>query len=481
MDIVKLLLEKGADPNQHETSSHDPSNNNNNINNSDSPNRTCLHIAAQFGLSSHLSLLLKSHIIKRDQTDQHGQTALHIACSTRHIECVRAILSTPPIINLDHRDIEGQTALSIACQLGEYTITNELLQAGAQIYASSRNPIKLAHQSGNVELVALLQYWSTLCYQQGYYQHQQQQQILPSIIPRNSKSTESFRSSSARVVGGSLAATPNQQQQQQQQVEREITMPNFNNRCAITPTTFSSYMRNLGHISSSVSASPLVALSTDETAASPPLSKFDMFSARNYLRSAATPPPPSQNRSLLINLSHFDESEVGSSEKSSSNKQESSSKISKLKYVRDKLLRKPSILSNKSENQQQLVSKQRRSNSTYLATTSSSMANNLNANNNLNLTNSNYANSNLMAMASNASSEFSLLRTASAVGSGGVTSPVVASGMARTPGACSIQSSVSFRHHVEARAGAGGANKKPRIVSAIAQQQTLNEDEEVGT
>lgn len=139
--------------------------------------------------------------------------------------------------------------------------------------------------------------------------------------------------------------------------------------------------------------------------------------------------------------------------------------MSKLKYVRDKLLRKPSILSgNKSEQQ---VSKQRRSNSTYLASTSSSMANNLNVTNNNNLTNSNYANSNLMAMASSASSEFSL-----AAINGGMAA-------ARTPGACSIQSSVSFRHHVEPRAGAGGGNKKPRIVSAIAQQQTLNEDEEV--
>lgn len=70
-------------------------------------------------------------------------------------------------------------------------------------------------------------------------------------------------------------------------------------------------------------------------------------------------------------------------------------------------------------------------------------------------------------MASTASSEFSLVGRSSL-------SPVPV----RTPGAHSIQASASFRHHgVEVRAN--GGNKKPRIVSAIAQQQTLNEDEEV--
>lgn len=96
-------------------------------------------------------------------------------------------------------------------------------------------------------------------------------------------------------------------------LQREVTMPNFNNRCAITPTTFSNYMKNLGHISSSVSASPLVIGSSALDVSATPLSgatKFDMFSARQNFRAAlldssapaaaaAAAQTPSQNRYLI--------------------------------------------------------------------------------------------------------------------------------------------------------------------------------------
>lgn len=151
-----------------------------------------------------------------------------------------------------------------------------------------------------------------------------------------------------------------------------------------------------------------------------------------------------------------------------------SNKMSKLKYVRDKLLRKSSILGNSSQNVNE-SSKQRRSNSTYLANTSNSsvLANHTTAIASPTTTGAaaTTPSSNLMAMASTASSEFSLVVGRPAC------SPVAA--VVRTPGAQSLQASASFRHlGVEHRCLAG-MGKKPRIVSAIAQQQILNEDEEV--
>lgn len=260
VDIVRFLLERGADPNARDSEA----------------SQTCLHVAAHFGLADHLALLINSTMADKDSTNKRGQSPLQLACARRNVDCVRILLRSPGI-NLDQRDVDGNTALSVACQLGDFALVNELLQAGAQIYASARNPIKLAHQSGNLELVALLQSWSTLCYQQSYQQHQQQQNP-----PRSSKSTESFRSNSARISETTGSGKTRN--------EREIHMPNFNNRCAITPTTFSNYMKHLGHMTSSVSASPIVASSVN-SAVTP--SKFDMFSARNFL-------PHSQNRFVYI-------------------------------------------------------------------------------------------------------------------------------------------------------------------------------------
>lgn len=242
-------------------------------------NRTCLHIASNHGYLQMLSILLQSTMVDKESTDIRSQTPLITACLSQQLTCVKLLIKHG--CNLNHKDIDGQTALSIACQLGNYTIVDELLKAGAQIYASTRNPIKLAHQSGNLELVSLLQYWSTLCYQHQHQQYQQQhqhQQQQNHQAPRNSKSVESFRSSSARLSSS----------QPQSNSSQEKEMPNFNNRCAITPTTFSSYMRNLGHISSSISASPLVTNSVE-----PGGSKFEMFSARNF---RAADSRSSQNR-----------------------------------------------------------------------------------------------------------------------------------------------------------------------------------------
>ncbi len=56
------------------------------------------------------------------------------------------------------------SALSISSQKGDLEITTQLLKSGAQIYPSSRNPIKLAIGGGFTEIVTLLQEWSLRIY-----------------------------------------------------------------------------------------------------------------------------------------------------------------------------------------------------------------------------------------------------------------------------------------------------------------------------
>jgi hypothetical protein len=154
--------------------------------------------------------------------------------------------------------------------------------------------------------------------------------------------------------------------------------------------------------------------------------------------------------------------------------------------VRDKLLlRKSSIIHHTTQQGSAAAEpKQRRSNSTYLAASSSSSSSNSTTNNLV-----------------NATSEFSLFTGLDRMKSS--CSPLSHIQQQQQPRTSSIHSSASFRHYSSssglvadssnyARVNCGGAvtggltpvnasgaGKKPRIMSAIAQQQTLNEDEEV--
>lgn len=179
------------------------------------------------------------------------------------------------------------------------------------------------------------------------------------------------------------------------------------------------------------------------------------------------------------------------------------SKMSKLKYVKDKLLRKSSILSQDSHHQptsSKAEGKQRRSNSTYLAATSSSSSSN--AMNNIALasmmiplqpqqalTQTSTSTSNLVS----ASSEFNLavdgaqqrdslasVAASAATAVAGQLNQFIHNPSASSFSASSIHSSASFLHSTNYQQQLNsGAFKKPRIMSVIAQQQTLNEDEEV--
>jgi len=206
IDMIKLLLDYGAS-----------------VNTIDSDGRTCLHVTSTLGDLEIFSLLTKYNS-NLEAVDNNGSTPLLTATWHDKINILKYLLNEN-VCRIDHQDKQGATALSIASQKGNYEIVNELLQHGAQIYASSRNPIKLAHQSGHTEIVKLLQQWTTMCYNpNGFVQKENASSTcISSCVPRNSKSVDSFRLN--------------------KNYKNEKFVQSFTNRCVVTPTTFSSYIK----------------------------------------------------------------------------------------------------------------------------------------------------------------------------------------------------------------------------------------------
>ena len=249
----------------------------------DAEGRTCAHAAASLGLDEALKLLIK-HRVDLNTVDNNGSTPLISASWNDKLSTVKLIIAEG--VNVDHRDSLGATALSIVCQRGNFEIASELLQNGAQLYASARNPIKLAHQAGFTDLVKLLQAWSTMCYNppQRFIENSK-----PGV-PRNSKSVDSFRAKSARI-----------------------------DQATFTSTTINNLMRGgqemtsmSYHISSSVSASP---------------TSYDFNDLKTSLN----------NKSLLTNLNELDETAPHDS------LFQIESKSSRFKQVKEKLLRKSTL------------------------------------------------------------------------------------------------------------------------------------------
>ena len=263
--MIKFLLDSGAS-----------------VNVKDSEGRPTLHLVASLGLTDTLSLML-NYNINLNALDDSGNTALMSACHCDHLDIVKKLVKTA--VNINHQNTQGNTALSISSQKGNYAIVNELLSHGAQIYASSRNPIKLAHHGGFTEVVALLQQWATVSYGQ-------------KPVPRNSKSVDSLK-----------------------------------NKCqmADTPSSLSHYSMQDHHEHQSSSNRKHYSYHMPSSMSMSVTSKVHENSFES-----STPQHPYSNRSFIINLNESCET-IGSSPK-----------LSRFKIVRDKLMRKSAFIERKS-------------------------------------------------------------------------------------------------------------------------------------
>ncbi len=338
--MAKFLLENGASPNE-----------------SDNEGRSCIHVIATLGYKDQFTMLTTyySQRLNINQADNNGSTPLHTACWHDQTSIAELILANAAKLglNINQRDKQGATPLSIASQKGNLVIVHELLRHNANVFASSRNPIKLAMQGGFNEIVKLLQLCSAKSYQEQQAQTQNNQTAdynSNNGIPRNSKSLDSIKAINSLSSRYSFD---------------RVGLNIVNQRFAITPNTYS--IQNQQNANKSNSYYPMSNSSTPTGYTSQNnayVKSFDALSSQNLpvltgannQVSNNTAAQQYRNRSLMINLSEAVEAEsqdffethgFSFSQANSTSHVNSSvmnvsplrfSKPSKLKQVRNKLL-----------------------------------------------------------------------------------------------------------------------------------------------
>lgn len=128
MDMIKLFLQHGASANSK-----------------DNEGKIIFNHKSSLSDEKLYRLLLKYNT-NLESTDNNKCTPLQAAIANDCMNIVKLILEIKSI-KINNRDRNGMTALSLACQLGNYELVNDLLHNGAQITASTINPIKIAQQS----------------------------------------------------------------------------------------------------------------------------------------------------------------------------------------------------------------------------------------------------------------------------------------------------------------------------------------------
>ncbi|KAL3075615.1 hypothetical protein niasHT_034982 [Heterodera trifolii] len=147
IDIVDLLLEKGADPNEPVVGRE------NDIN----TNMTPLFVAA---LHAHFPLchVLVERGANVDLGSDFATTPLMMACKRSQMEIVTFLIENGADINLQNGD--GETALMTACSRGNVDIVRLLLSHGANVeqtdYTGFRFALKDAANEGHLEVCRLL-------------------------------------------------------------------------------------------------------------------------------------------------------------------------------------------------------------------------------------------------------------------------------------------------------------------------------------
>ena len=125
LEILKLLLEKGAD-----------------MNLGDNRGRTPLSIAAGTGLSEVANVLVEENGIDLDLKDGDGRTALSWAAMQGRFEVVELLLRKKP--NLHFKDTYGVTALWYAVENGDSEMVRLMLENNAKL-----DPVMIGYQTGS--------------------------------------------------------------------------------------------------------------------------------------------------------------------------------------------------------------------------------------------------------------------------------------------------------------------------------------------
>ncbi|KAK2706236.1 hypothetical protein QYM36_016318 [Artemia franciscana] len=129
LDLVKLLLKLGANPNCGE----------------------CLHLAVKKGSADVCNLLIKSGA-EIDATNVHGETPLGTATKTSNLDLVKLLLKRGANPNCEE-------CLHLAVEKGRADMCELLIDSGAKLDAMNANkdtPLLIAIRNNNLELVKLL-------------------------------------------------------------------------------------------------------------------------------------------------------------------------------------------------------------------------------------------------------------------------------------------------------------------------------------
>jgi ankyrin repeat protein len=138
MQLMKLLLEKGADPN------------------SPAGDSSLLHVTAKLG-DRHAIEILLDRGARIEAKDKDGRTALHLTASNGHEATARLLLERGAEIESTEND--GQTALHLAARNGHVDTVRLLLDREAEIEAIDENgcrALHLAARNGLEDTVRLL-------------------------------------------------------------------------------------------------------------------------------------------------------------------------------------------------------------------------------------------------------------------------------------------------------------------------------------
>jgi cytohesin len=138
-EMVRLLLESGADPNV-----------------TDERDKTPLHFAAQEGNIGALQVLLAGGA-RLNARDRAGNTPLHDASVTGHLDVVKELMSAGADVNV--QDDRGRTALHEAARTGRIELADYLVHAGARADIQDRlgqTPLGTAQASNQWGVAKLL-------------------------------------------------------------------------------------------------------------------------------------------------------------------------------------------------------------------------------------------------------------------------------------------------------------------------------------